>query len=301
MFRERAIPLSVVVLFIGLFVMLVLGLIFLNLESTAWAGVLAGSIAAVVVGSAAGLLFWVVRRLEIGEARLIAIVESAADGIITTDEDGYIETVNTSTVAMFGYRPGEVIGNRITVLLTSLYRDEDIEGDLELFLKANHMEASGRAYEVVGLRRDGTRFPMDLSVTRARLGERNVYTAMVRDVSERAKARQALQQAHDQLESRVRERTAELQEANTRLEAEIAERKRTQAEREKLIEELQKALAQIKTLSGLLPICASCKKIRDDQGYWNQIEVYLHEHSEVEFSHGICPECAAKLYPDLKI
>ena len=69
-------------------------------------------------------------------------------------------------------------------------------------------------------------------------------------------------------------------------------------EREKLILELQDALAKVKTLSGLLPICASCKKIRDDTGYWNQIESYLSSHSEVLFSHGICPECTKKLYPE---
>lgn len=71
-----------------------------------------------------------------------------------------------------------------------------------------------------------------------------------------------------------------------------------EAEREKLIRELQESLAKVKTLSGLLPICASCKKIRDDKGYWNQIEVYIRDHSEAEFTHGICPECFKKLYPD---
>jgi len=60
---------------------------------------------------------------------------------------------------------------------------------------------------------------------------------------------------------------------------------------------LQTALADVKKLSGLLPICASCKKIRDDRGYWKRIESYIQEHSEAEFSHGICPECAQKLYP----
>ena len=63
--------------------------------------------------------------------------------------------------------------------------------------------------------------------------------------------------------------------------------------------ELQKALSELKTLSGLLPICASCKKIRDDNGYWNQIEAYIRDRSEAEFSHSICPECAEKLYSDL--
>ena len=59
---------------------------------------------------------------------------------------------------------------------------------------------------------------------------------------------------------------------------------------------LRDALSQIKMLSGLIPICASCKRIRDDKGYWNQLEAYLQEHSEAEFSHGICPDCMKKLY-----
>ena len=66
----------------------------------------------------------------------------------------------------------------------------------------------------------------------------------------------------------------------------------------KVIEELHEALESVKTLSGMLPICASCKNIRDDRGYWNQIETYIQKHSEAEFSHGICPECAHKLYPE---
>jgi PleD family two-component response regulator len=70
-------------------------------------------------------------------------------------------------------------------------------------------------------------------------------------------------------------------------------------EKEKLIGELQEALAKVKTLSGLLPICSSCKKIRDDKGYWNQIESYIRERSEADFTHGICPKCAKMLYPGL--
>lgn len=76
----------------------------------------------------------------------------------------------------------------------------------------------------------------------------------------------------------------------------IAER-----ERDRLIAELKEALLKVKTLSGLLPICAGCKKIRDDKGYWNQIEQYLKEHSDVIMSHGICPECAEKYYPELNL
>jgi hypothetical protein len=78
------------------------------------------------------------------------------------------------------------------------------------------------------------------------------------------------------------------------------QRKEFENEREKLIIEFQAALAQVKQLSGLLPICSSCKKVRNDQGYWTQIEEYVSDHSEADFSHGLCPDCVKKLYPDLK-
>lgn len=89
-----------------------------------------------------------------------------------------------------------------------------------------------------------------------------------------------IQLERDRLEIRVAERTNELQNKNIRLEA---------------------ALKDIKTLKGMFPICSQCKKIRDDKGYWNQIETYIREHSEAEFSHSICPDCARKLYPDLDL
>ena len=78
----------------------------------------------------------------------------------------------------------------------------------------------------------------------------------------------------------------------------ITKRKQAEMEREKLILELKKAMSKIKMLSGLLPICASCKRIRDKKGNWHQLEIYIRDHSKAEFTHGICPECAAKLYPD---
>ena len=79
----------------------------------------------------------------------------------------------------------------------------------------------------------------------------------------------------------------------------ITERKQAETEREQLIQDLQEAITRIKTLGGLLPICSACKKIRDDKGYWTQLEAYIHTHSEAEFTHSICPECEKKLYPDL--
>ena len=91
----------------------------------------------------------------------------------------------------------------------------------------------------------------------------------LRETGRRLAAEEALRRHQDQLEALVEQRTADL----------------------------QQALANVKKLSGFLPICASCKKIRDDKGYWNQIEAYIRDHSEAEFSHGICPDCARALYP----
>jgi len=90
-------------------------------------------------------------------------------------------------------------------------------------------------------------------------GEQSTHLIILTDVTERLQAERALQQERDRL---------------------------------------QKALNEVKALSGLLPICAACKKIRDDKGYWNQIETYIRDHSEADFSHSICPDCARKLYPD---
>src|SRR5262249_26244801 len=78
----------------------------------------------------------------------------------------------------------------------------------------------------------------------------------------------------------------------------ITERKQQEKERLQLIEELTEALKHVKTLNGLLPICASCKKIRNDGGYWEQVETYIRSRSNAEFTHGICPDCVRLLYPE---
>jgi len=80
----------------------------------------------------------------------------------------------------------------------------------------------------------------------------------------------------------------------------ITERKRQERERLRLIDELKEALRRVKTLNGLLPICSSCKKIRNDGGYWEQVETYIRSRSNAEFTHGICPDCVRQLYPDFK-
>lgn len=99
-----------------------------------------------------------------------------------------------------------------------------------------------------------------------------------------AEANKRLHAHRNELESRVNERTTELKSAKDRAEA--------------LVGDLEQAMDKVKQLRGMLPICSNCKNIRDDQGYWNRIETYLRDHSEAEFSHSICPDCARKLYPE---
>ena len=107
-------------------------------------------------------------------------------------------------------------------------------------------------------RKDGTEFPVEVSAGLLDLGDQKFILAVDRDIT-------------------------------ARWEVETA--------RENLIQDLRDSFEKIKTLKGLLPICASCKKIRDDKGYWSQIETYIATHSEAEFSHGLCPACLKKLYP----
>lgn len=100
-----------------------------------------------------------------------------------------------------------------------------------------------------------------------------------------------LRQEMDNLEFRVNDRTKDLKIANKELTEAVNKHKET-------ISKLKIALSEVKTLRGILPICSHCKKIRDDEGYWNQIEAYIENHSEADMSHSVCPECAKKYYPD---
>ncbi len=98
----------------------------------------------------------------------------------------------------------------------------------------------------------------------------------------------------------LREMNHEISAAHQSLTEEVTERKRIEKEREDLIIELQESLNNVKTLKGLIPICSNCKKVRNDDGYYEQLEKYLSEHTEAEFSHGLCADCYATLYPELK-
>lgn len=102
------------------------------------------------------------------------------------------------------------------------------------------------------------------------------------------------------LRVRLQDQAAELRRTNDQLQTELVERKAAEAARERILRELQRSLAEVKTLQGIIPICAGCKKIRDDRGYWSQVETYIVKHSEAQFSHGMCPDCVKKWYLDLE-
>ena len=97
----------------------------------------------------------------------------------------------------------------------------------------------------------------------------------------------------------ILKQVAEIRVELTQAQEEIKRRVAAEKERDLVICELQTALSEVKTLRGLIPICSNCKSIRDDKGYWNKIESYIKAHSEAEFTHGICPDCAQRLYPDM--
>ena len=116
------------------------------------------------------------------------------------------------------------------------------------------------------------------------------------EIEVRKEKEQQLHEYQEKLEEKVRARTKELRESNQKLLNEISFRRKTEAEKEKAIVNLESTLDQIKTLSGLFPVCIKCKKIRDDSGFWHQLEQYLVNYSEAELRESSCGECSQKFY-----
>jgi PAS domain S-box-containing protein len=188
------------------------------------------------------------RTSERAQFHLAAIVESADDAIISKNLCGIIQSWNPGAERLFGYCAEEIVGKPITCLLPEGHEDEEavILGRLWRGERIEH-------YESVRRRKDGSLFPVSLTISPIRDDDGTIIGAskIARDLTDRR-----------------------------RLEAQAT-----------LVAQLQAALAEVKTLRGLVPICAWCKKIRDDDGYWQQLESYLRDHTEATFSHGICPQC----------
>jgi PAS domain S-box-containing protein len=200
------------------------------------------------------------------EARYRLLAENVHDSILTLDLDLRFTYASPSVMRLTGFSPEEIGQLRVEQLFTpesyALARQvlsEELARNRQPEPIDRHVP---RTLELELLRKDGGTLWIELTTT-------FIWDDQARPVNILVVAR------------------------------DISKRKQAEGERERLVRELRQALADVKTLRGLIPICASCKKIRDDQGYWKQIEGYISEHSDAVFSHGICPECMEKLYPGL--
>jgi PAS domain S-box-containing protein len=154
--------------------------------------------------------------LRDSEARHRAILETTVDGIITIDDHGIIESVNPATERLFGFTAAEMIGSNVKMLMPSPDHDRH-DSYLANYLRTGERKIIGIGREVVGRRKDGKTFPMDLSISEVNVGGRRMFTGLVHDVTERKRAEEALRRSREELEIRVRQRTAELARANEEL------------------------------------------------------------------------------------
>ena len=150
------------------------------------------------------------------QGQLEAILNGAVDAIITIDNRGIIQSANPATERLFGYAPAELTGQNISLLMPAPYRDEH-DGYLESYLQSGDRKIIGIGREVIGRRRDGTTFPMHLAVSEIRIGDRVIFTGIVRDISDLKAVEKRLAEMNDELEQRVRQRTAELRAAQDEL------------------------------------------------------------------------------------
>jgi len=198
-------------------------------------------------------------ELRLSEERYRTILRDIEDGYHEVDLAGSFTFFNESFRKIMGYSQEELLGMNYKQYAADRESAKKVRGFYNTVYRTGE-PVQGFDWDVI--RKDGERRTVEVSVS------------LISDAEGRPEGFRGI----------VRD---------------ITERRQVENERERLISELQKALSEVKKLSGLLPICASCKKIRDDKGYWKQIEAYISDHSEAEFSHGICPDCMQKLYPEL--
>jgi len=142
--------------------------------------------------------------LRYSETRAEAILATTVDAVVVIDERGAIETLNPAAERMFGYAAGEVIGYNVKILMPEPYRGEH-DGYLANYVRTGQKKIIGLGREVVGRRKDGTVFPIDLAVSEARLGDRRAFVGIIRDITERKQSEEALLESHRQLEKALSE------------------------------------------------------------------------------------------------
>jgi PAS domain S-box-containing protein len=194
------------------------------------------------------------RALLASEARHSAILKASLDSIVTLDHEGRIVEFNPAAEFVFGFERDMVTGEKMAEWMIPVDLREEFQSSLEQ-CAAGECDMLGKRVEMTVLRSDGTEFQVEVAITRINVDGPPMFTAYMQD---------------------------------------ITQRRHNEREREHLIHELQEALAKVKTLSGLLPVCAQCKKIRDGEGRWTQMEVYIRQRTDAEFTHGYCPDCARR-------
>ena len=198
------------------------------------------------------------RQAEIELQKLALVVKNANELINMSDLDGRMIFINDAGGRMVGIDPSLIDQHLIFDVVSDAYQEIAQKIVFPSLLEQGHWEGN--------------------------LQYRNLQTGQLTDVYA--------------ITFLIRDPTTDEPIFLANVSLDVTEHKRAEAEREDLIRGLQEALTEVKVLSGLLPICANCKKIRDDTGYWTQIEQYLHEHSGTRFSHGICPDCLRTFYPE---
>jgi PAS domain S-box-containing protein len=192
------------------------------------------------------------------EARFRLAVEASPIATLMVNAAGKILLVNRELERLFRYRHGMLVGESVEILIPEGYRASH-KGHRKSFAAKPEERSMGRMRDLTARRSDGTEFPVEIGLYPVDTEQGPTVLASLIDLTLRVEA---------------------------------------EAEREKLIGQLQEALNEVKTLRGFIPICANCKKVRDDAGFWQSVESYVAERTGAAFSHGVCPECGPKLYPE---
>jgi PAS domain S-box-containing protein len=232
------------------------------------------------------------KKIHEAELRYRAIFEQSPYGILLIDNCGNITDFNETAHRELGYTREEFARLRIPDI-DPFQSPEEIASSIREVLGKGSAE-----FEVRHRAKNGEIRDVHVMTRALNLSGNNVFQTIWHDITEQKRAAEELNNYRQHLEVLVIERTTELSRLNEQLQKDIAGRKLAEQVREKLILELKDALAKIKTLTGLIPICAWCKKIRDDKGYWKKVETYIREHSDASFTHGICPDCLKKESPE---